>query len=72
MAVGPLWTGRSAPEKVVTIERMVKSAASQVDAEFVGTTRLSDALAARVSADGVNPNDAGRQLVARRVSAALS
>ncbi len=72
MAVGPLWTGRTAPDKIVRLARLVRSSAARVDAEYVASTRWAEDLALRVAADGVHPNDAGHRLLAQRITATLS
>jgi lysophospholipase L1-like esterase len=69
----PFWYTAERPESLEVIIDWVRQAAADIDADYIeGASSWIRGRNAEMAADGVHPNDAGYDLITRRMDAALS
>lgn len=73
IVVEPFWYTAERPESLEVIIEWVREAAADIDADYIeGASSWIRGRKAEMAADGVHPNDAGYDLITRRMDAALS
>jgi len=73
IVVEPFWYTAERPESLEVIIDWVREAAAEIDADYIeGASSWIRGRKAEMAADGVHPNDAGYDLITRRMDAALS
>ncbi len=73
IVVEPFWYTAERPESLEVIIDWVREAAAEIDADYIeGASSWIRGRKAEMAADGVHPNDAGYELITRRMDAALS